>query len=119
MVNNKNDDALNKADAICKILVAHKGEDVLRLCVKDKSDVADYYVIASGRSVIHAKALTERVEEEMEKQGVFATRKDGVREGRWAVLDYGDVLVNVFSDEARLFYHLENLWGDDKNTVKY
>lgn len=55
----------------------------------------------------------------MEKQGVFAKRSEGVRDGRWAVIDYGDVLVHLFNDETRLFYHLEKLWADDENTTRY
>ena len=58
-------------------------------------------------------------EEELEKEGVFPTREEGVKEGRWAVIDYGDVIVHVFNDETRLLYHLENLWGDDGNVKKY
>ena len=57
--------------------------------------------------------------EEMDKLGVAPIRREGVREGRWAVLDYGDVLVHIFNDETRLFYHLENLWGDESNIVRY
>jgi ribosome-associated protein len=56
---------------------------------------------------------------EMDKLGVAPVRREGVREGRWAVLDYADVIVHIFNDETRLFYHLENLWGDDANTTKY
>ena len=56
---------------------------------------------------------------EMDKLGVAPVRREGVREGRWAVLDYGDVIVHLFNDETRLFYHLEKLWGDEKNIVRY
>ena len=104
---------------ICKILLKHKGEDVVRINVKEKSDICDYFVIASGRSGVHTRALIEHVEEEMEKIGFSPIRREGVREGRWAVLDYGDVLVHIFNDETRLFYHLESLWGDDKNVTKF
>ena len=46
-------------------------------------------------------------------------RTEGVRDGRWGVLDYGDVIVHVFNDESRLFYHLERLWEDGENVVRY
>ena len=49
----------------------------------------------------------DHVEEEMDKLGIAPNRREGVREGRWAVLDYGDVIVHIFNDETRLFYHLE------------
>lgn len=104
---------------VCEVLKDHKAEDIVSICVKEKTDVADYYVIASGRSMTHTRALTEHVEEEMEKIGVDAIRKEGLREGRWAVLDYGDVIVHIFNDESRLIFHLEQLWGDEKNIERF
>ncbi|MBO5713995.1 MAG: ribosome silencing factor [Clostridia bacterium] len=112
-------DSKRFAEEVCKVLVDHKAEDVVSIDVKEKSGIADYFVIAGGRSMTHTRALIEHVDEEMSKLGFEPTRSEGVREGRWAVLDYGDVIVHIFNDESRLFYHLEQLWGDDKNTVKY
>ncbi len=107
------------AEKICKVLSDRKAEDIVCIDVKDKTAVADYYVVASGRSMTQTRALIEHVEEEMDKIGVAPVRREGVREGRWAVLDYADVIVHIFNDETRLFYHLESLWGDEKNTVKF
>ena len=107
------------AKKVCETLDNHKAEDIVCIDVRGKTEVADYYVVAGGRSMTHTRALIEHVEEEMDKIGVAPVRREGVREGRWAVLDYGDVLVHIFNDETRLFYHLESLWGDDKNIVKF
>ena len=96
---------------ICDVLNDHKAQDVGSIDVRGKTEVADFYVIASGRSMTQTRALIEYVEEEMDKLGVAPIRREGVREGRWAVLDYGDVIVHVFNDETRLFYALENLWS--------
>ena len=104
---------------ICKVLSDKKGQDIIRIDVKDKSALADYFIVASGRSTTQTRALIEYVEEEMDKLGIMPNRREGVKEGRWAVLDYGDVIVHVFSDETRLFYHLEKLWGDEKNVEKF
>ena len=60
-----------------------------------------------------AKELVEK------NLGLVPSRTEGVRDGRWGVLDYGDVIVHIFNDETRLFYHLENLWGDESNIVRY
>lgn len=106
-------------EKICATLSARKAQDIVSVDVREKSSVADYYVIASGRSMAQTRALIEHVEEEMDKIGVAPVRREGVREGRWAVLDYGDVIVHIFNDETRLFYHLENLWGDESNVKKY
>ncbi len=104
---------------ICKVLSDHKGEDILSIDIREKTDIADYYVVAGGRSMTHTRSLIDHVEEEMDKLGVAPIRREGIREGRWAVLDYGDVIVHIFNDESRLFYHLESLWGDDKNVERY
>lgn len=107
------------ATKICKELKDRKAENVLLINVKGKTEVADYFVVAGGRSMTHTRSLIEHVDEEMDKLGVAPIRSEGVREGRWAVLDYGDVIVHIFNDETRLLYNLENLWGDDSNTEKF
>ena len=104
---------------VCKILSKHKGEDIVSIDLRGKTEVADYYVIAGGRSMTHTRALIEHLEEDIDKLGIAPIRREGVREGRWAVLDYGDVVVHIFNDESRLFYHLEKLWGDESNVTKY
>ncbi len=107
------------ATKVCTVLSDHKAEDIVCIDVRGKTEVADFYVVASGRSMTHTRALIEHVEYEIDKLGIAPIRREGVREGRWAVLDYGDVLVHIFNDESRLFYHLEKLWGDEKNTEKF
>lgn len=100
------------AEKVCEILKDHKAEDVTIIDLRGKTEVADFFVIASGRSMTHTRSLIDNVEEELEKDGVSPIREEGVREGRWAVIDYGDVIVHVFNDETRLLYHLEALWQD-------
>ncbi len=106
-------------EKVCKILVDHKAEEVVAINVEEKTEVCDYYIVASGRSMTHTRALIEHVEEEIDKIGIGPIRREGVKEGRWAVLDYGDVMVHIFNDETRLFYHLEALWADEKNITKF
>lgn len=112
-------DSKTFTEKICDILSKHKAEDIVSIDVREKTEVADYFVIAGGRSMTHTRALIELLEEELDKEGFAPIRRDGVREGRWAVLDYGDVIVHIFNDESRLFYHLENLWGNGNNVKKY
>jgi ribosome-associated protein len=106
-------------EEIVKGLDKHKGEYIVSIDVRGKTEVADYYVVAGGRSMTHTRALIEHLEEDIDKLGIAPIRREGVREGRWAVLDYGDVIVHIFNDESRLFYHLEKLWGDEKNIERY
>ena len=108
------------AQAICLALSAKKAKDIATVYVREKSSLCDYFVIASGTSSTQVRAMGEYVEEQMEKQfSLSPVREEGMREGRWSVLDYGDVIVHIMQDETRLFYHLERLWADGGNLEKY
>ena len=107
------------AKKACKALSDKKGEDIVILNVGDQTVVCSYFVIASGKSTTQVRALCENVEEELEKLGLQPVRTEGVREGRWGVLDYGDVIIHVFNEESRLFYYLERLWDSGQNLEHY
>ena len=108
------------AQAICLALSAKKAKDIATVYVREKSSLCDYFVIASGTSSTQVRAMGEYVEEQMEKQfSLSPVREEGMRDGRWSVLDYGDVIVHIMQDETRLFYHLERLWVDGGNLEKY
>jgi len=107
------------SEKICKILSDKKASDIVSIHVAEKTIVADYFVIATAKSAPHVKALSEYLEEETDKLEVSAVRREGTREGRWAIVDYGDVVVHIFNDETRLFYNLEKLWVDGENAVKF
>lgn len=116
------DEATSKelAQAICLALSAKKAKDIATVYVREKSSLCDYFVIASGTSSTQVRAMGEYVEEQMEKQfSLSPVREEGMRDGRWSVLDYGDVIVHIMQDETRLFYHLERLWADGGNLEKY
>ena len=105
---------------VCKALADKRGKDMVCLYVREKTDLCDYFVLASGSNAPQIRAMGERVEELVERElGLVPTRTEGVRDGRWAVIDYGDVIVHIFNDETRLFYHLERLWADGQNLEKY
>ena len=108
------------AQAICLALSAKKAKDIATVYVREKSSLCDYFVIASGTSSTQVRAMGEYVEEQMEKQfSLSPVREEGMRDGRWSVLDYGDVIVHIMQDETRPFYHLERLWADGGDLEKY
>ncbi|MBQ9728646.1 MAG: ribosome silencing factor [Clostridia bacterium] len=108
------------AVSICKALADKRGKDIVALYVREKTDLCDYFVLASGSNAPQIRAMGERVEEWIEKEyEITPSRTEGVRDGRWAVIDYGDVIVHIFNDETRLFYHLERLWTDGGNLEKF
>jgi ribosome-associated protein len=96
---------------IAGILDNKKAEDVVVLDISKLTVLADYFVIASGKSEIQVKALYDELEEKMEEKGICARHRDGY-DGRWIVLDYGDIIVHLFHHEERAFYSLERLWAD-------
>lgn len=96
---------------IAGILDDKKAVDIVILDISRLTAMADYFVIASGRSELQVKALYDELEEKMEDKGIIARHRDG-RSGRWMVLDYGDIIVHLFHHEERAFYSLERLWAD-------
>lgn len=100
---------------IAKALSSKKGIDIQVIEISDVSILADYMVIATGTSSTHVKALADEVEYKLDEAGVSVSHIEGYRSNSWILLDYIDVIVNVFSDEAREFYDLERLWQDGKS----
>ena len=101
--------AARRAAALCLDL---KANDVVMLDLDRVSDATDYFVIASGSSDTHVRAIAEHVLEELKKEGVRVHHVEGLPQGRWVLLDYIDFVVHVFHPTLRAFYQLERLWGD-------
>lgn len=113
-------DSYELAKACAKALSEKKGSDIVLLNVSEQTLVCSYFVIASGKSTTQVRALGDNVEEQIKKEfGLSPVRTEGLREGRWGVLDYGDVVVHVFNEESRLFYYLERLWDSGRNVERY
>lgn len=107
-------------DLICKVLDDKKGVDITVVDLEGLSIVADWFVIVSGRSTTQVKALAGNLEEELSKNhGIEPIRTEGKRDGRWAVVDYGSVVVHVFHEETRRLYSLEQLWSNGQNVWHY
>ena len=87
--------------------------DIQILDLRGLSQVADYFVVCSGTSFPHLRAIRDEIDQKIrENHGVRPTYREGVLESQWMVLDYIDVLVHVFREEKREFYDLEGLWSD-------
>ena len=83
---------------VCKALADKRGKDIVAMYVREKTDLCDYFIIASGSNAPQIRAMGERVEELVEKNlGLVPSRTEGVRDGRWAVVDYGDVIVHILT----------------------
>lgn len=105
--------AVQRAAALC---LDRKANEVQILNLKTVSDMTDYFVIASGTSDTHVRAVAEHVVAELKKGGMSVYHVEGMAQGRWVLLDYFDFVVHVFHPTARSFYQLERLWGDAEVT---
>jgi len=94
------------------ILEDRKAQDVAVLEVIDLTVLADYFIIATGTSTTHVGALADEIEFQFKERGIAAHHIEGHRAGGWVLMDYKDVIVHVFTKEAREFYSLERLWSD-------
>lgn len=95
-------------------LTEKKGEDVRVIDIREVSVVADYFIIASGSNANQVQAMTDSVEETLEKAGYECKQIEGYQNANWILMDYRDIIVHVFSKEDRLFYDLERIWRDGK-----
>jgi ribosome-associated protein len=89
-----------------------KAGDMVLLDLRGLSDATDYFFLLTGTSDIHVRSIAEHVVEELKKEGVRPSHVEGLRSGRWVLIDYIDFVVHVFHPAAREFYQLERLWGD-------
>lgn len=102
---------LEKALQTVRILDKKKAVDLKAIHITDYSIVADYFVIATGTSNTHVRSLADELEYEMSKLGIEPIHLEGKATG-WIVLDYGTVIVHIFTGESREYYNLERLWSD-------
>lgn len=100
------------AQAVVKVLDAKKGNDIKLLKIDEKTTIGDYFVICSGNSSTQIRTLADEVEYQLKQGGVSYVQLQGTDSDEWKVIDCYDVIVHVFSNEARAFYKLEKLWAD-------
>lgn len=111
MINN----SMETVKMIIKAIDDKKGLDIRVLDIKEVSSIADFFVIAHGKSTRQAKAIADEVEKTLKEATITIGHKEGYRDGRWILLDYVDVVVHVFTEDERAFYSVERVWKDAKN----
>lgn len=92
-----------------------KANDIVVLDLRGVTDMTDFFVIASGTSDTHVRAVAEHIQAGLKTAGVSTNMTEGLTQGRWALLDYADCVIHVFHPTLRQFYQLERLWGDAKS----
>jgi ribosome-associated protein len=104
--------SLEKALECARIAIDKKAENVKVLDLSRISSFTDHFVIASGMSDRQVKTIAESVETALRARGLRPLSSEGLADGRWVLLDYGDVVIHVFLDALREYYDLETLWTD-------
>ncbi len=103
------------AYAVTKALDEKKGMNIKLLRITEVSSLADYFLICTGTSNTHVKTLCDYAEHTLETLGEPLLGREGHRGNTWELLDYGSIVVHVFTEEAREFYNLERIWADAEN----
>ena len=105
---------LQLAKAIARLADEKLGEKIVLMDVGQAIQIADYFVVAEGKNNRHLNVIAEFVASELKKEGVYRIGGTSMHDENWVLLDFGPVVLHVFSPKSRAFYDLENLWGDCK-----
>ena len=105
-------DTKKKIALILEAAEERKAEDIVVMEMSEKSSIGDYFVIMSATSSVRVKAIVDHIETTLEEKDLRVLHKEGLAEGHWVLMDYGDIVIHVFYHETRKFYALETLWGD-------
>jgi ribosome-associated protein len=105
-------DIEEKVRLICAAAEDIKARDIVSLDVRGQTIVADFFVVCSGTSITHIQSIAEGVKDRLREEAKIRARPEGDAQSYWMILDFGDVILHVFSDETREFYDLERLWSD-------
>lgn len=106
------------AHRIVDVASDKKASDIVLLRTAEITTMADYFVIASGRSETQVQALSQAIVDELRDEGIKPLGVEGLRSARWVLLDYGSVIVHLFAPEEREYYGLERLWSSATQVVR-
>jgi ribosome-associated protein len=106
------DDVEAKALLMARAARERRAEHPVVLDLRELTPICDYFVICGGRSTVHTRAITDAIERAAAEAHMGRRHREGGRDAKWIVLDYGDVVVHVFGPDTREYYDLERLWRD-------
>ncbi len=99
-------------ELILTTLDTNKAEDIKTINLKDKTEIADYMIVASGTSKRHVMALSDYLHDALKKEDIKNLGIEGADEGDWILLDAGDIIIHIFRPEVREFYKIEDMWEE-------
>ncbi len=101
---------MDLVEKIIKILDEKKAINIKQIDIKEKTTIADYFVVASGTSNTHIKSLADNVEESLKKESIVPNKIEGYESATWILMDYGEVIIHLFTEKERENYSIEDLW---------
>lgn len=104
-------------DIVLNTLDEKQAEDIVTIDMRNVTPYTDYFVICSARNVRHGASLIEFVEQEAEKNGYSVRLREGEKDSTWMLLDLNEIIIHVFTEEARNQYRLESLWADQPQST--
>lgn len=107
------DSVISLKQLITGSLDGDKAEDIVIIDLANKSSIADYLIIASGRSARHVSSLAEHLLRRIKDNGHGSCRVEGLPQADWVLIDAGDIVIHLFRPEVRAFYNLEKMWAAD------
>lgn len=99
---------------IVDIIEDKKGEQTVVLDISEISSFADYFVISSANNINQLQAISDDLQELLEKEGLKINKVEGAKNSSWVLLDFTDIVIHLFTKEDRIFYNLERIWADAK-----
>ena len=102
-------------DRIIDLIISKKGDDIVIMDLQKISSVSDFFIITTGNSTVHVKAIADEIRVKLKKEySIRPWHVEGYEAQKWILLDYVDIVVHIFDDETRSYYMLEKLWEDAK-----
>ena len=109
-------DVEKNVDRIVELIMSKKGEDIVVMDLREISSVADFFIVVSGNSGVHVKAIADELREKLKKiDKIMPWHVEGIEAQKWILIDYVDIVVHVFDYDSREYYSIEKLWEDSKS----
>ncbi len=108
---------MEKLKLIKKLLEDKKAEDIVVLDVSEMTNIADYFIVVTANSEVHARSIAEYLEEELSKYGYSLHHIEGLESGKWILADALDIIIHIFTKDWREYYGIEWLWSEAKRVM--
>ncbi len=116
MSNSNNDNLEKNVESIINLIMEKKGEDIVVLDLRDISSISDFFIITTGNSSVHVKAICDEIREKIKTNNrTIPWHVEGYEALKWILIDYVDIVVHIFDSDTRLYYSIEKLWEDAKS----